>query len=214
MQLIKTLLNNLKSISWKTWLGLAVLIFLLIIIFGKCNTDKKVDTIVRIVPDKNVIKERDAYRDTVDMYRKQIDNSKKDKAESGKLLKKADVQLKGLIVKYNQAVESANVPAIRETCDSIVLENTQLFEMIGQYQTDMNELSDYYELALKASDSAAIKSNYLLMAANKSNAKLTTDYNDLAKVYNKEVGKAKRNRGLNRVLAGAAIVLGGIVLIK
>jgi len=205
---------DIKKISWKTWLGISVIIFLLIIIFGKCNTAKKVEKIPVPIPDKTAIKERDAYRDTVEYYRKQIELSKKDKSESDKLLRKADVQLKGLIAKYNQAVQDANVPQIRETCDSIVLENTQLFEQIGQYQNDMNELVDYYELALKASDSAAIKSNYLLMAANKSNAKLTNDYNDLAKVYNKEVRKSKRNRGLNRVLAAAVLVAGGIAVMK
>jgi len=146
---------TLKTVSWKTWLGIAVIIFLLIVIFGKCNTDQPVKVVQLQVPDKALIKAVDAYRDTVELYRKQIEQSKLEKQGTEKLLKKADVNLKGLIAKYNKAVQDANVPAIRETCDSLVLENTQLFEQIGQYQTDMNELVDYYELALKASDSAS-----------------------------------------------------------
>lgn len=205
---------NFKSVPIKYWLAIAFFIILCFIIFGRCNNDKPVEKITVVVPDKNVIKERDAYRDTVDMYRKQIEQAKLEKHGTEKLLKRADTELKSLIVRYNKAVIDQNVPVVRETCDSIVLENMNLLEVNNQFQHDMNELIDYYELALKASDSAAIKSNYLLMAANKSNAKLTTDYNDLAKVYNKEARKTKRNRGLNRVLAGAVVVLGGLVLVK
>jgi len=205
---------TLKNVSWKTWLGIAVIIFLLIIIFGKCNTDQPVKVVQLPVPDKALIKAVDAYRDTVELYRKQIEQSKLEKQGTEKLLKKADTNLKGLIAKYNKAVQDANVPAIRETCDSLVLENTQLFEQIGQYQTDMNELVDYYELALKASDSAAIKSNYLLIRANASAQQITADYNDLTKVYNKELKRSKRNKGLNRVLAFGLLVAGGIAVIK
>jgi len=205
---------TLKNVSWKTWLGIAVIIFLLIIIFGKCNTDQPVKAVQLPVPDKALIKAVDAYRDTVELYRKQIEQSKLEKQGTEKLLKKADTNLKGLIAKYNKAVEDANVPAIRETCDSLVLENEQLFEQIGQYQTDMNELVDYYELALKASDSAAIKSNYLLIRANASVQQITADYNDLTKVYNKELKRSKRNKGLNRVLAASLLVVSGILIVK
>lgn len=205
---------NLKSVTWKTWLGLAILIFLLIIIFGKCNTDRPIKTVEVIMPDKTAIKERDAYRDTVEYYRSQIATSKKEKESTDRLLNNANKQLKGLISKYNEAVLAQNVPEIRVTCDSIVLENTQLFEQIGQYQTDMNELVDYYELALKASDSAAIKSNYLLIRANAAAQQVTADYNALVKSNNKNLKKAKRNKGLNRVLAGALVVVSGILIVK
>jgi len=189
---------------------MATILVLLIWNFPGCKPST-VEQPKAIVIDSSVIKERDAYKDSLAIYKTKIDNSKVEKDETEKLLKKADVQLKGLIVKYNQAVIAANVPQIRETCDSIVLENLNLFEINAQYQNDMNQLIDYYELALKASDSAAIKSNYLLIASNKSLIQTTNDYNDLAKVYNK---KTKRQSDFNKVLAGAVLVLGGIVLVK
>lgn len=212
--MIKLLLAKLKTISWKQWLLVAFFFLMAIIIFGKCNKDKPVEKIIVPVPDKAVVKERDAYRDTVEYYRSQIATSKKEKESTDKLLNNANKQLKGLISKYNEAVLAQNVPEIRVTCDSIVLENTQLFEQIGQYQTDMNELVDYYELALKASDSAAIKSNYLLIRANAAAQQVTADYNALVKSNNKNLKKAKRNKGLNRVLAGALVVVSGILIVK
>ena len=212
--MINLILARLRAVTWKQWLLVGFFFLAAILIFGKCNTDKPVEKVIVTVPDKSVIKERDAYRDTVEYYRAEIEKSKVEKQSTEKLLKKADVQLKGLIVKYNQAVKEANVPVIRETCDSLVSENTQLFEQIATYQNDMNELIDYYELALKASDSAAIKSNFLLSSVTASNRVLVADYNSLVKSSNKNLAKAKRNRGLNRVLAGALVVVSGILIVK
>lgn len=212
--MIKLFLTRLKAVTWKQWLLVAFFFILCIIIFGKCNSDQPVEKIIVPVPDKSVIKERDAYRDTVEYYRALIATSRKEKESSDQLLKKADRELKGLIAKYNQAVLSANVPEIRVTCDSIVQENSQLLEAVGQYQTDMNQLVDYYELALQASDSAAIKSNYLVMAYGKQLDVMTGQYNNLVKSNNKNLKKAKRNKGLNRVLAGALVVVGSILIVK
>lgn len=206
-------MQNLK-INWKLWLGIAIFIFLLFIIFGKCNTNKPVTEKIIYKPDQSVVKERDAYRDTVELYRDQIEQAKAEKQSSEKLMQRANKELGTLIVKYNKAVDAANVPVIRETCDSIVAENQNQLAMIGQYQTDMNDLIDYYDLALKAADSAAIKSNYLLISANAASQQVTADYNALVKSNNKNLRKAKRNKGLNRVLAGALVVVSGILIVK
>lgn len=212
--MIKLLLAKLKTISWKQWLLVAFFFLMAIIIFGKCNKDKPVEKIIVPVPDKAVVKERDAYRDTVEYYRSQIATSKKEKESTDRLLINANKQLKGLISKYNEATRVQDVPQIILSCDSIVEQNTSLMEINGLYQSDMNQLIDYYDLALKASDSSSL---YQTRLATTLNANLQTniaDYNELAKVYNKQVKKTKRNRGLNRVLAGALLVTSGILIVK
>lgn len=212
--MIKLFIAKLKTISWKTWLLVAFFFALCIIIFGKCNTDQPVEPKIVYKSDPGTLKMIDKYKDSTNYYRSQIVSAKEDKKETDKLLINANKQLKGLISKYNEAKAAQNVTVQLENCDSIVEQNTSLMEINGVYQSDMNQLIDYYDLALKASDSSALYQTRLATTLNANLQANIADYNELVKTSNKNLKKAKRNKGLNRVLAGALVVVSGILIVK
>lgn len=211
--MFKLITNWIKANPIKLLIGIAF-IALCCIVFQKCDRtpNKEVETVY--IDNPQTKREAQYWRDSAINLMQTIGKLKQDKKESDKVLDRANTEMKKLIVNYRQAKADKDTVLVIANCDSIVNENQHLTDLVSDYQLNMDELVMQYDAAVQAADSAAIKQTQLASELRAANKDLTGKYNGLVSDYNKLNRKAKNRKGLNRMLAGAAIVLGGIVLLK
>lgn len=196
------------------WLLIGLAAFLLLlIIFQPCNKPAKVLP-VKIKTDPEFVSGLARKDKEIDSLKKEIKVLQGEKVSTDQLIKKANYQLSGLIVKYNQALTDKDTIEVVTTCSQLVEENYNLLNTVSDYQNNFDEYVTVSDQALRASDSAALYHTRLSTALNAKYQVAVADYNDLSKMYNKQIKKTTRQKNLNRGLAIALGVVGGILILK
>src|SRR6478609_3126629 len=200
----------MKAFIKANWKLIAIGILFLVLmsmIFRECNREPKVEYRTMPVVDSS---ELERWQDSAVMYRNRLDTIRKERFKGEQELEKAKRDTKSWIDKYRSARGQKDTVYALSTCDSLTSENESLYYQISEYQKMNDETIGYYELALKASDSAALKQTLFANQWRDVATKATNDFNALGKDYNKLLRKHKRERTVNRILAAAVVVTGGI----
>lgn len=201
--------------NWDKLLVIIVVIILLSVLFRGCDTTPPVESLPTPTANQVTIDSASYWKQETAKARATIDSLMVEKVESDLVLRKADKELSALVVKYN-TLRKAPGPCdtILPVCDDLAAANVELRGLVTEYQSNMDELLMSYDRALAASDSAAIKQTQLAEQWRSTATASVVQYNDLAKQFNRQTKKNKRERTLSRVLAGVVLVLGGVIALK
>lgn len=211
------------SKGWLTVALIAIGLFLVWLVFRGCGPDNKhkenkseVDSIrtsaqARHRHDSLVIVQ---YKDAITLLNK-------DKGVLKEKVQALETQLNKSSGKANKiAYEVVKAKIIHDTvnyiagCDSLVTAVADLTNILDNYQYEMGEMVNNYEAQLTYKDSVISIQTVGRAELMKSFNEVTYKYDVLYVDYSKVIKKGKRERLLTRVLAGATLVLGGIVLAR
>jgi len=155
------------------------------------NWKEKADSLQRI----NV-----ALQAQLDVYKQEAAKSKE---KAGRLVKELD-----------RAKAERDTSAYVQTCDTLQQMVQDQAVTIDEYILLVDSVSANYQQQIDYKDSIINQQVDLLAAFRESNTKLEQRYYEINTDYLKATKKLKRERTLGRVLAGAVLVLGGLLLSK
>ena len=190
-------------------------IALFVLCFRSCDKTPPAKFTPTVVNNEAKIqKEADMWKDSSKYWRGKVRELEADRQDTKRVLAKADKEITRLIDLHRNFKRDNDTPMIIQNCDSLVevIEWQQL--VIKEQEINIDELVGYYDQALAASDSSALKQTQLASDLRIALATANTKAAELTKDYNRELKKKKRERTLNRVLAGAVMVTGGLLLVK
>jgi hypothetical protein len=213
---MKTFLQYLRK-NWKMIAAAAVVIFLMFVIFRGCNNGpsvkedtRKIDSLVSVVETQRISNQQYILK-----KEKEIDSlriiTRKTQIEANA----ARQEIRRIIAKGSGVI--AATPAEdkpQKNFDSLATAFNDLSETAVSYIELIDTLTNQYQVQLDAKDSIIQRQVILLQKLQFANTDLVAGYYKMEKNYLKAEKKRKGNQALNRGLAAAVLVLGGIIALK
>lgn len=214
--MINAILNFLKA-NWKMLLIGAIFLFLAFIMLRRCTPSrdtsgekKEVDSLVKVVNQQ-----RSDFTVAIVKKQTEIDSISEASRKTQLEANKAQKEIRRLIARSSEIIAKAPAEIKQDkNFDSLASVNQELALQVADYIDLTDTISTQYQKQLDAKDSIIALQGKLLFDLQNKFVDVTGKYYQLQKDYVKVEKKRKRNNTLNRVLAGALIVAGGIAIAK
>jgi hypothetical protein len=206
------------------WVALAaVALFLTWAVFRGCgegnvhrSNKSQVDsakqaTNTRYKRDSSLVKE---YQTAISVLENDKRNLKVKVAALETQLNASGKQANKIAYKVVQAKVERDTIRYVANCDSLVTAVADLTNILDHYQEEIRQTVNNYEATNLYKDSIISIQGAGLVSLKASHDFVSGKYDLLYRDYGKLVKRNKRERTLTRILAGATLVLGGIVLSK
>lgn len=203
--------------NWGFLASIAVIIFLLVIIFRGCGDGvdikqerKEVDSVVQLMDQQRI-----NHGSAIMHKNREIDSLKTAQQKTQLEANTARQAMKRLIAKGNGFVAAAPAEIKQEhNFDSLTNAFNDLSETAGSYAAIMDTLVEQMGSEMAIKDSIINLQVKFIQDMKKAADFNAAQYRQLAKDYVKSEKRRKSNAVLNKVLAGALIVAGSIAIAK
>lgn len=208
--------------NWVTLMVIIVIFFLFWLLLRGCHNPPvadyhdKIDSMEQIVVDRDMqhTAERNLFNTAIDSLEKIIHLNKRYAAEARIDLQEASKTGKRLAAKNDSLKLLVSQLEYYENCDSMVVVIQELDSTARVYISMYDILQQNMDYQVELKDSVIAKQDVSYRELMQQMDNSTALNREINKAYLKSEKKRKFNKNLNRVLAAALLVVGGIAISK